>query len=165
MGMRAKYEISYLVAYVWCVRFCLLRRIRFGASPTGNLRFRPPQKPEPWWNHVKDASWFGNSCPQDDFFSVLTETSEDCLFLNVYTPANATKGSDIPVILFFYGGSWTGGSASFFLYWANQDISYVFFFLLKCLFGTYYVYLITLMLPCIMQRRRRRHFCHCQLQT
>jgi para-nitrobenzyl esterase len=38
--------------------------------------------------------------------------SEDCLFLNVWTPASAKKGSNLPVMVWIYGGGFTGGSGS-----------------------------------------------------
>ena len=61
----------------------------YAAPPTGNLRWRPPQPPA-HWQGVRDATSFAPSCPQNpnaNPFLPPGPTSEDCLYLNVYTPA------------------------------------------------------------------------------
>src|SRR6185369_12678834 len=64
--------------------------IPFAAPPVGELRWKAPQPLKPWAG-VKDASTFGPSCMQDAMFARLfgapPEVSEDCLYLNVWTPA------------------------------------------------------------------------------
>jgi para-nitrobenzyl esterase len=63
--------------------------IPYAATPTGHLRWRPPAPPA-GWRGVHDATQFGPSCPQaltrNPFLTPGT-ISEDCLYLNVYTPA------------------------------------------------------------------------------
>src|SRR5260370_26163165 len=60
--------------------------IPYAAPPTGDLRWRPPQPPARWWG-VRDATHFAPSCPQPPSpFAPPGLFSEDCLYLNVYTP-------------------------------------------------------------------------------
>ena len=61
--------------------------IPYAAPPTGNLRWRP-RSPPAEWQGVRDATQFGPSCPQPPSpFVPPGPFSEDCLYLNVYTPA------------------------------------------------------------------------------
>jgi para-nitrobenzyl esterase len=94
--------------------------IRYGAD-TATTRFAAPAKPERW-EGVRDATSFGASCPQTPtgnpgglFSSWRPDPApplgEDCLFLNVWTPALA-DGSDRPVMVWFHGGGFTSGSGS-----------------------------------------------------
>ncbi|KAI8928598.1 Alpha/Beta hydrolase protein [Entophlyctis helioformis] len=88
--------------------------IPFAAPPVGNLRFRAPQPPEPISKRtVFDATQIGNGCIQDPksqgFNGVGLTVKEDCLNLNVYTPANATENSNLPVIVYIYGGGFNDG--------------------------------------------------------
>jgi len=91
----------------------------FAAPPVGDLRWRPPMPPAPW-KGVRDGSHFGASCMQrihGDFlpwtkeFLVQNEVSEDCLYLNVWTPRIAKFGN-LPVIVFIPGGSFVEGSGA-----------------------------------------------------
>ncbi len=79
--------------------------IPFAAPPTGELRWRPPALVKSW-NGVKETTAFSASCPQPPAASggVPINTSEDCLYLNVWTPANITS-EKLPVMVFFYGGA------------------------------------------------------------
>jgi len=87
--------------------------IRYGQSTAGENRFRPPVPVDPW-DDVVDATSFGASAPQppraED--SVLPKRdltiSEDCLFLNVYTPAADSAAR--PVLFWIHGGSYLNGS-------------------------------------------------------
>ncbi|MBP7705598.1 MAG: carboxylesterase/lipase family protein [Caulobacter sp.] len=84
--------------------------VRYGAD-TAPLRFRPPRPPRPWTD-VRDALAYGPGCPQRGKEEV--RTSEDCLFLNVWTPG-ADKGKR-PVMVYIHGGAYSTGSGSSPLY-------------------------------------------------
>ena len=97
--------------------------IRYGASTGGENRFMPPKEPAAWTG-VMDALEYGNSAPQtnpkggggDDLFPPVggepkrTE-SEDCLFLNVWTPG-LNDGKKRPVMVWLHGGAFISGSGS-----------------------------------------------------
>ncbi|MGO9776070.1 MAG: carboxylesterase/lipase family protein [Terracidiphilus sp.] len=87
----------------------------YAAPPVGDLRWKTPQPPVKW-KGVRDASKFGAHCAQghvfDDMIFQDSANSEDCLFLNVYTPANAKAKSKLPVMFWIHGGGYSGGSAS-----------------------------------------------------
>jgi len=85
--------------------------IPFAAPPTGTLRWRPPQPVEPW-QEVRDASEQAFSCIQ---FATAAmgdpgETSEDCLYLNVWTP-DVKPAEPLPVMLWLHGGANVTGSS------------------------------------------------------
>lgn len=87
--------------------------IPFAAAPVGDLRWRAPQPPAPWQG-VRKADAFGPACPQDQSFNKFIglpelPTSEDCLYLNVWTPAKSS-GAKLPVMVWIYGGGFTGGA-------------------------------------------------------
>ncbi len=88
--------------------------IPYAAPPVGELRWRAPQPSIPW-KGVRDATQFGNQCMQkrifDDMLFRSSGTSEDCLFLNVWTPA-AKSDKKLPVLLYFYGGGFVAGDGS-----------------------------------------------------
>jgi para-nitrobenzyl esterase len=88
--------------------------IPFAAPPVGPLRWKPPQPPAPWTN-VRAATDYGHDCMQGPFpqdpAPIRTTPDEDCLFVNVWTPAgNAT--SKLPVMVWIYGGGWVNGGSS-----------------------------------------------------
>ena len=85
--------------------------IPYAAPPVGALRWKEPQPPAPWTG-VRDASQFGNRCPQNASSTNMTpaSTTEDCLYLNVWTPNPAA--SKLPVMVWIHGGGNFGGSAS-----------------------------------------------------
>jgi para-nitrobenzyl esterase len=86
------------------------RGIRYGAPPTGKLRFKPPQKPIPW-SEVADASQFGAACvqsPRQPDMPADEKHSEDCLFLNVWTSSLQGKR---PVMVWLHGGAFAMGAA------------------------------------------------------
>jgi len=80
--------------------------IRYGQAPTGTLRWQPPQAPNPGQGSIV-ASTFGHTCVQG-----RATDSEDCLFLNVYTPSNATADSKLPVFIWIHGGALVNGAGS-----------------------------------------------------
>lgn len=84
--------------------------IRYGAD-TGRARFRPPVRPEPWTGPA-DATEYGAASPQR---SNEPNPSEDCLFLNVWTPG-LEDGGNRPVMVYFHGGAYSNGSGSHPLY-------------------------------------------------
>ncbi len=86
--------------------------IPFAAPPVGPLRWRAPQPAAPW-SGVRAAERFGFACMQAPRPGALRveDMSEDCLTLNVWRPANA-RGKKLPVMVWFYGGSFVVGSAA-----------------------------------------------------
>jgi para-nitrobenzyl esterase len=75
--------------------------IPFAAPPTGGLRWKPPAAVQPW-DGVKDTKQYSATCPQPASPAPLN-MSEDCLYLNVWTPAKSAD-EKLPVMVFFYGG-------------------------------------------------------------
>jgi para-nitrobenzyl esterase len=89
----------------------------FATPPLGNLRWREPQ-PVNHWKGVLAANRFPSQCSQlGPPLSTMPEepTSEDCLYLNLWTPAKHSNRK-LPVMVFFYGGEFLRGSASTPLY-------------------------------------------------
>ena len=87
----------------------------YAAPPVGDLRWKAP-KPPAKWKGKRDATKFGAHCAQgrvfDDMVFQDAGPSEDCLFLNVYTPADATDKSKLPVMFWIHGGGYSGGASS-----------------------------------------------------
>jgi para-nitrobenzyl esterase len=95
--------------------------IPYAAPPVGELRWREPQAVEPW-EDVLACDDFGPACPQPPwpypFLSDIMDvgmTSEDCLYLNVWTPAKSPDES-MPVMVWIYGGAFTTGAANIPIY-------------------------------------------------
>src|SRR5438874_4346922 len=88
--------------------------IPFAAPPVGALRWQPPQ-PAAKWTAPRPATAFGAQCMQRRQFADMvfraSGMSEDCLFLNVWTPAKSGK-ERLPVLVYFYGGGFTAGDGS-----------------------------------------------------
>ncbi len=85
----------------------VFHNIPYAAPPAGDLRWRAPAAVQPWTG-VRDGSEFSASCPQkvtQDQKTVKPVISEDCLYLNVWTPAR-NNGEKLPVMVFFHGGAY-----------------------------------------------------------
>jgi len=99
------------------------RGIPYAAPPVGPLRFRPPQPAAPW-DGVRDGTRFGAMAPQGVggleamLGAASFDQSEDCLFLNVATPA--ADGGQRPVMVWIHGGGFTTGSGSIPWYHGTQ---------------------------------------------
>ncbi|XP_069822379.1 fatty acyl-CoA hydrolase precursor, medium chain-like [Dendropsophus ebraccatus] len=96
--------------------------VPFAKPPVGSLRFANPEPPEPW-RSVREASEYPPMCLQaEDLMSGIGEyyqspfkmpkPSEDCLYLNVFTPKDRDKNSKLPVMIFIHGGGLLFGLAS-----------------------------------------------------
>ncbi|KFQ44489.1 Fatty acyl-CoA hydrolase precursor, medium chain, partial [Nestor notabilis] len=98
--------------------------VPFAKPPVGPLRFSEPQPPEPW-KGVRDATSYPPMCLQDkkegqfcsDYITnrkekVILQMSEDCLYLNVYTPVSTGEQEKLPVIVWIHGGGLSIGAAS-----------------------------------------------------
>ncbi len=94
--------------------------IPYGADTSGANRFMPPQRPKPWTD-VRPAIWWGNTSPQNmdnryanayasfrDHWN-YDDVSEDCLKLNVFTPA-LKDGKKRPVLFWIHGGGFSNGN-------------------------------------------------------
>jgi para-nitrobenzyl esterase len=111
------------------------RGVRYGASTGGKNRFMPPRPPEPW-TEIRDASGYGYRAPQtnpasqdvaapeseltrilwaSDGYRVAPPESEDCLFLNIWTPT-LDAAEKRPVMVWLHGGGFSMGSSSDLLY-------------------------------------------------
>lgn len=86
--------------------------IPYAKPPVGALRWRPPQ-PADAWSGVRDGSRFGPDCMQPAEYPELRGAgmSEDCLSVNVWTPARVSN-EKLPVMVWIYGGGFTYGSGS-----------------------------------------------------
>ena len=114
--------ISGTPGWGWGVRE--FRGIPFAAPPVGNLRWRPPQAVAPWQG-VLAADRFSPACVQrpmspnqGSWNSGLVSTSEDCLYLNVWTPATSA-GEKLPVVVWIHGGGGVTGSSAEPIYDGN----------------------------------------------
>ena len=88
--------------------------IPFAEPPVGELRWAPPQAPKNWTG-VRQATGFGPRCMQQALFGDMgfrsNGMSEDCLYLNVWTPAKS-GGQKLPVMVYFFGGGFQAGDGS-----------------------------------------------------
>ena len=96
----------------------VFKGIPFAQPPINNLRFRAPQKPivdyQEW-----DATFFRSASIQENsMMGGITDTSEDCLYLNIWTPKPDNKKR--PVMVWVHGGSLTSGAGSMDMYHGNK---------------------------------------------
>lgn len=96
--------------------------VPFAAPPVANFRWRPPQ-PVAAWTGVRPATAYGSDCMQLPFPSdaapLGTPPAEDCLYLNVWTPAHSAK-EKLPVMIWIYGGGFVNGGSSPAVYDGSQ---------------------------------------------
>lgn len=89
--------------------------IPYAAPPVGVFRWRPPQPVKPWKSEL-DASNYGANCAQSGWGAapgtIAEGSSEDCLYLNLWRPANLSNDAKLPVMVWIHGGGFTGGSGS-----------------------------------------------------
>jgi para-nitrobenzyl esterase len=79
----------------------VFKGLPFAAPPVGDLRWRVPQHPANW-SGVRPATAFSATCAQ----------AEDCLYLNIYEPADAKRSAHLPVMVWIHGGAFIFGSGS-----------------------------------------------------
>ena len=86
----------------------------YAAPPVGDLRWKAPE-PAAKWKGTRDATKFGAHCAQNHVFDDMVfqgpPPSEDCLFLNVYAPADVKSKSKLPVMFWIHGGGYSGGGS------------------------------------------------------
>ncbi|RZC42621.1 COesterase and/or Abhydrolase 3 domain containing protein, partial [Asbolus verrucosus] len=92
--------------------FYCFQGIPYAKPPLGELRFKSPQPPEPWFG-IRNAKKESNECFQKNLVLNSLIGSEDCLYLNVYTPQIPTKSSSPlkPVMFWIHGGGFMHGSS------------------------------------------------------
>ena len=94
----------------------MFKGIPYAASPVGALRWKAPQ-PVARWTAVREANAFGPRCMQGNIFGDMVfrdaGPSEDCLYLNVWSPVSEGKKQPLlPVMVWIYGGGFAAGASS-----------------------------------------------------
>ncbi|GIY55997.1 acetylcholinesterase-1 [Caerostris darwini] len=94
--------------------------IPFAQPPVGDLRFKKPKPVQPWTDTLQ-ATEQSPACIQYTeypfpWYDSMPGKSEDCLYLNIYTPSYATEGDKLPVMFWIYGGGFTYGSSRLDVY-------------------------------------------------
>ena len=92
----------------------VFKGVPFAAPPVGDFRWREPQ-PVKSWKDIRKADKFGPRAMQLPVFGDMNfrsnGMSEDCLYLNIWTPAKTGK-EKLPILVYFYGGGFIGGDGS-----------------------------------------------------
>jgi para-nitrobenzyl esterase len=99
--------------------------IPYAAPPTGARRWKKPE-PVTAWTETRDATAYGKRCPQPTTARApnMNETDEDCLSLNVFTPAKKKSGEGaMPVMVWIHGGAFTTGSSRDDFYEASKLVA------------------------------------------
>ncbi|KAI0317629.1 alpha/beta-hydrolase [Amylostereum chailletii] len=86
--------------------------IPFVQPPLGELRFKAPVAIVEPAEGVRNATSFGNACPQPPAASLGAPVGESCLFLNVWRPAGTAPDAELPVLFWIHGGFWMTGASS-----------------------------------------------------
>jgi para-nitrobenzyl esterase len=96
----------------------VFKGIPYAAPPVGDLRWKPPQPVAPW-TEPRACVEFGAACPQPGQLGVsylaVGGTDEDCLYLNVWSPAESVE-ERLPVMVWIHGGSFESGAGSMDVY-------------------------------------------------
>ena len=106
----------------------MFRSIPFASPPINELRWAEPQYIPSWGNNTVHATMDPPGCPQICQLppkTCPTRTSEDCLYLNIYTPLNITSSSPkLPVLIFLHGGNFKQGYSGGLLYNGTDLVNY-----------------------------------------
>ncbi len=97
----------------------IFRGIPFAEPPIGNNRLRAPT-PKAHWDGVLNADVFGSNCIQQRVPGITKETDEDCLYLNVFSPAVSSDDGLKPIMIWLYGGAFLLGGANWDVYEPSQ---------------------------------------------
>ena len=96
--------------------------IPFASPPLGELRFKAPERPKSWKPSTYDARYYRNVCMQTDLYAIYIKHfwptftnanySEDCLYMNVFTPGRNSSSSPLfPVMVYIHGGAYIWGTS------------------------------------------------------
>jgi para-nitrobenzyl esterase len=117
-GLQVKITNGLLLGTVDSAGLRSFKGIPYAQPPVGDLRWKEPQPPQDW-SGVRMAGHFGNQAMQRRIYGDMmfrsSGTSEDCLYLNVWTPAKSAK-DHLPVLVYFYGGGFMAGDGSEYRY-------------------------------------------------
>lgn len=98
--------------------------VPFASPPVGDLRFASPQPPRPWKPSTLDCTAQKSLCPQLQSVGGIVIGSEDCLYLDIYSPPTANSTSKLPVMVWIYGGGYIfGDNREFGLYDATNIVN------------------------------------------
>ena len=113
-----------LIEGVECCNYTVYRGVPFAKPPVGELRWKAPERPDAWEGVLK-ADTFSAKCMQSvpgpgnpylkEFYTdpeFLRPSDEDCLYLNIWTPAGASADDKLPVAFWIHGGGFGGGYSS-----------------------------------------------------